>query len=214
MLNSRKRCFTAGPRPSLWGRSHPQEREHRESDMQQYRPSPTTADGASRPRGQASARRHSAGLDIVFLIVAAVVSIEALGRYPASAPRRSRGRWCSRCSSWCPTASSSPRPAARSPARAAYTSGAEGFRPARGGHRVAADVGHPARVGRRVHGVHRRGDLEHYVTAFEHGSFTDYAFKLVFIWLTVLAAIISLRHGKWIPNVGASSRSCSWSSSW
>jgi amino acid transporter len=42
-----------------------------------------------------------------------------------------------------------------------------------------------------------------YVTPFEPGSVTDYAFKLVFIWLTVLAAIISLRHGKWIPNVGA-----------
>ena len=42
-----------------------------------------------------------------------------------------------------------------------------------------------------------------YVTEFEHGSVTDYAFKLVFIWLTVLAAVISLRRGKWIPNVGA-----------
>jgi amino acid transporter len=42
-----------------------------------------------------------------------------------------------------------------------------------------------------------------YVTPFDHGTLTDYAFKLVFIWLTVLAAIISLKHGKWIPNVGA-----------
>lgn len=42
-----------------------------------------------------------------------------------------------------------------------------------------------------------------YVTHFEHGSFADYAFKVVFVWLTVLAAIISLRHGKWIPNLGA-----------
>ncbi|MFN3006164.1 APC family permease [Mycolicibacterium wolinskyi] len=42
-----------------------------------------------------------------------------------------------------------------------------------------------------------------YVMHFEHGSFADYGFKLVFIWLTVLAAIISLRHGKWIPNIGA-----------
>ncbi|CDO29385.1 APC family permease [Mycolicibacterium porcinum] len=42
-----------------------------------------------------------------------------------------------------------------------------------------------------------------YVTPFEHGSPVDYAFKLVFIWLTVLAAIISLQHGKWIPNIGA-----------
>lgn len=42
-----------------------------------------------------------------------------------------------------------------------------------------------------------------YVIAFDHGSLADYAFKIVFIWLTVLAAVISLRHGKWIPNVGA-----------
>jgi len=42
-----------------------------------------------------------------------------------------------------------------------------------------------------------------YVTPFEHGGFADYMFKLVFIWLTVVAAIISLRHGKWIPNLGA-----------
>ena len=35
------------------------------------------------------------------------------------------------------------------------------------------------------------------------GSVADYAFKLIFIWLTVLAAIISLRYGKWLPTVGA-----------
>lgn len=42
-----------------------------------------------------------------------------------------------------------------------------------------------------------------YVTGFEHGSVADYLFKLVFIWLTVVAAIVSLRYGKWIPNLGA-----------
>jgi glutamate:GABA antiporter len=42
-----------------------------------------------------------------------------------------------------------------------------------------------------------------YVVPFEHGSLTDYVFKTVFIWMTVLAAVISLRHGKWIPNLGA-----------
>ncbi|BBY64555.1 APC family permease [Mycolicibacterium helvum] len=42
-----------------------------------------------------------------------------------------------------------------------------------------------------------------YVLPFEHGSLTDYLFKTVFIWMTVLAAVISLRHGKWIPNLGA-----------
>lgn len=35
------------------------------------------------------------------------------------------------------------------------------------------------------------------------GSFADYAFKLVFVWVTVIAAIVSLRYGKWIPTLGA-----------
>jgi hypothetical protein len=43
-------------------------------------------------------------LDIVFLIVAAVVSIETLGRHPGSARKRSPGRLCSPSSSLPPTA--------------------------------------------------------------------------------------------------------------
>jgi glutamate:GABA antiporter len=35
------------------------------------------------------------------------------------------------------------------------------------------------------------------------GSPGDYAFKLIFIWISIGVAIISLRHGKWIPNFGA-----------
>jgi amino acid transporter len=31
----------------------------------------------------------------------------------------------------------------------------------------------------------------------------DYIFKLAFIWISIGVAIISLRHGKWIPNFGA-----------
>jgi len=31
----------------------------------------------------------------------------------------------------------------------------------------------------------------------------DFAFKLVFIWISIGVAIISLRYGKWIPNAGA-----------
>ncbi|HUZ81306.1 MAG TPA: APC family permease [Gaiellaceae bacterium] len=34
-------------------------------------------------------------------------------------------------------------------------------------------------------------------------SVGDYAFKLVFIWISIGVAIISLRYGKWIPNAGA-----------
>ena len=35
------------------------------------------------------------------------------------------------------------------------------------------------------------------------GGFWDYAFKFLFIWLTISSAIISFRIGKWIPTVGA-----------
>ncbi|MFD7154109.1 APC family permease [Kribbella sp. NPDC059898] len=41
------------------------------------------------------------------------------------------------------------------------------------------------------------------LTKIAAGSTADYVFKLVFIWLTVLAAIVSLRYGKWLPTVGA-----------
>ncbi|TMJ94044.1 MAG: APC family permease [Actinobacteria bacterium] len=34
-------------------------------------------------------------------------------------------------------------------------------------------------------------------------SVGDYAFKLIFIWISIGVAIISLRYGKWIPNFGA-----------
>jgi amino acid transporter len=36
-----------------------------------------------------------------------------------------------------------------------------------------------------------------------NGSFGDYVFKLIFIWISIGVAIISLRYGKWIPNFGA-----------
>jgi amino acid transporter len=35
------------------------------------------------------------------------------------------------------------------------------------------------------------------------GSVGDYVFKLIFIWVSIGVAIVSLRRGKWIPNVGA-----------
>jgi amino acid transporter len=34
-------------------------------------------------------------------------------------------------------------------------------------------------------------------------TFGDYAFKTIFIWIAIGVAIVSLRYGKWIPNVGA-----------
>jgi glutamate:GABA antiporter len=35
------------------------------------------------------------------------------------------------------------------------------------------------------------------------GTVGDYFFKFVFIWVSITVAIVSLRRGKWIPNVGA-----------
>lgn len=38
---------------------------------------------------------------------------------------------------------------------------------------------------------------------FSDGGVGDYVFKLVFIWVTVFAAVMSLKRAKWIPTVGA-----------
>jgi amino acid transporter len=35
------------------------------------------------------------------------------------------------------------------------------------------------------------------------GSAGDYLFKLIFIWISIGVAVVSLQRGKWIPNVGA-----------
>lgn len=42
-----------------------------------------------------------------------------------------------------------------------------------------------------------------YVSPIEEGSIGDYVFKLAFIWITVGSAVISLKHGKWLPSLGA-----------
>lgn len=42
-----------------------------------------------------------------------------------------------------------------------------------------------------------------YVSHVDAGSVGDYIFKILFIWITVTSAIISLKHGKWLPSLGA-----------
>jgi amino acid transporter len=41
------------------------------------------------------------------------------------------------------------------------------------------------------------------ISSIGSGTVGDYFFKLVFIWISIGVAIISLRYGKWIPNAGA-----------
>src|SRR5437868_1305635 len=36
-----------------------------------------------------------------------------------------------------------------------------------------------------------------------NGSVGDYIYKLIFIWISIGVAIVSLKRGKWIPNAGA-----------
>jgi amino acid transporter len=42
-----------------------------------------------------------------------------------------------------------------------------------------------------------------YIHGIGSGSVGDYAFKTVFIWISIIVAIVSLKRGKWIPNIGA-----------
>ncbi|WP_113718199.1 APC family permease [Arthrobacter dokdonensis] len=42
-----------------------------------------------------------------------------------------------------------------------------------------------------------------YVYPIHAGGVGDYLFKLGFIWITVTSAVISLKHGKWLPSLGA-----------
>jgi glutamate:GABA antiporter len=42
-----------------------------------------------------------------------------------------------------------------------------------------------------------------WIVHLDSGSWADYVFKLSFVWLGILVAVISLRRGKWIPSIGA-----------
>ncbi|WP_308492354.1 APC family permease [Microbacterium terrisoli] len=42
-----------------------------------------------------------------------------------------------------------------------------------------------------------------FISPLPHGSLGDWVFKIVFIWVTVVAAILSLAKAKWIPSLGA-----------
>ncbi|MGY5766463.1 APC family permease [Brachybacterium sp. DNPG3] len=60
----------------------------------------------------------------------------------------------------------------------------------------------PVWVGGSMAFLNAEAAREHLVH-FAPGSAADYAFKILFIWLTVLAAVLSLRRAKWIPTMGA-----------
>ncbi|POX47170.1 amino acid permease [Streptomyces sp. Ru71] len=47
------------------------------------------------------------------------------------------------------------------------------------------------------------GAFDTYVVHLGSGTVADYAFKLAFIWISILTAVVSLRRGKWITTAGA-----------
>lgn len=60
----------------------------------------------------------------------------------------------------------------------------------------------PVWVGGSMAFLNAEAAREHLIH-FAPGSVADYVFKLAFIWITVLAAVLSLSRAKWIPTVGA-----------
>lgn len=46
------------------------------------------------------------------------------------------------------------------------------------------------------------GTWNQFISPLEAGSVGDWIFKIVFIWITVLAAILSLAKAKWLPTLG------------
>lgn len=44
---------------------------------------------------------------------------------------------------------------------------------------------------------------DHYLTPITAGSLGDYALKLAFVWVTIAVAVIGLKYGKWVVNIGA-----------
>ena len=46
------------------------------------------------------------------------------------------------------------------------------------------------------------GTWNQFISPLEAGSVGDWVFKIVFIWITVLAAIVSLSKAKWLPTLG------------
>ena len=48
--------------------------------------------------------------------------------------------------------------------------------------------------------------FDSYIHPLPQGSVGDWTFKLAFIWIAIVSAIVSLRKGKWIPTTGAIAR--------
>src|SRR4029434_11047155 len=77
------------------------------------------------------------------------------------------------------------------------------LRPSAGRHRRGPLLGHQPAVGGRVAGLHRHRGVEREPVQHRLRLRRRLHLQGLFIWLSIGVAIVSLRHGKWIPNVGA-----------
>ncbi|UUW88850.1 APC family permease [Nocardioides sp. WV_118_6] len=142
--------------------------------------------------------------DIVFLLIAAVVGLETLGQVST---------YGAEAFTWALVLAVfflvpyglifAETGAAFSEEGGAYTWVRDAFgRPAAAVAAILTWVTQPVWVGGSMAFLAAR-TVSTYLTPLEPGSVGDYAFKVVFIWITVLAAIASLRKGKWLPTSGA-----------
>ena len=82
--------------------------------------------------------------------------------------------------------------------------GEDGLRRPRGGdRRVLYWVTNPLWVGGSLAFTATVAWNDNLFSVGADGSVGDYVFKLLFIWISIGVAIVSLKRGKWIPNVGA-----------
>ena len=70
---------------------------------------------------------------------------------------------------------------------------------------VLYSIGNPLWIG-GVLTFAAAGAFDSYIHHLPQGSFADWSFKLAFIWIAIISAIVSLRRGKWIPTIGAIAR--------
>lgn len=153
---------------------------------------------------QAHLRKTLGRFDIVFLLIAAVVGLETLGQVSLFGGEAFTWALVLAIAFLIPYGLIFAEiGAAFSEEGGAYTWVRNAYgRPAAAVASILSWVTQPVWVGGSM-AFFAAETWDQFLTPLPSGSVWDYLFKLVFIWVTVLAAIVSLAKGKWLPTVGA-----------
>jgi len=153
---------------------------------------------------QALLQRTLRRFDIIFLLIAAIVGLETLGEASQYGPEAFTWALVLAVFFLIPYGLIfAETGAAFSEEGGAYTWVRDAFgRPAAAVAALLTWVTQPVWVGGSMAFL-AATTVSNYLTPLHSGSFADYVFKILFVWATVLAAVISLRKGKWLPTSGA-----------